>query len=179
MSEPYPPIERWVVPSSALHATFFAVRPGARGGVESGVFWMGRRSDVANVEAVLIPRGPGVEERPDCWRVSAEVYGVISRWAVLRGLSLLAWVHTHGRGVPTRLSHADRTRSIRAPGVLAVVIGSGGREEDPDQWGWYVHEDGEYRMLLDQERRRRIDVTSDVSIERWKASLKGMEEGFQ
>lgn len=179
MSDPYPPVGRWVLPSSALDATFAAVRPRARRGVESGVFWMGVRSDVATVEVVVMPRGPGVEERPDRWRVSAEVYGVVSRWAVPRRLSLLAWVHTHGRGVPARLSVPDRTRSIQAPEVLAVVIGLGGADEDPARWGWYVHEDGDYRMLEDGERQRRVDVEGDGSIERWRASLEGMGEGFR
>jgi hypothetical protein len=167
-----------VLPSSALDATFTAVRSGAQRGVESGVFWMGRRSEVATVEAVLLPRGPGVEERPDRWRVTSEVYGVISRWALPRELSLLAWVHTHGRGVPARLSFADRTRSIRAPGVLAVVIGLGGDEKDSARWGWYVYDDGDYRMLADEERKWRIGLGSGKSTECWRASLEGMEEGL-
>lgn len=179
MSDPYPRVSRWVLPSSALAATFAAVRPGARRGVESGVFWMGVRSEVATVDAVVMPRGPGVEERPDRWRVSAEVYGVVSRWAVPRRLSLLAWVHTHGRGVPAQLSLPDRTRSIQVPGVLAVVIGAGGADEDPALWGWYVHEDGDYRMLEDGERETRVGIARNGSVERWRASLEGMEEGFR
>lgn len=176
---PYPPIARWVVPASALDATMTAVRDGAGRGVESGVFWMGERSDPAIVRVVLRPRGRGVEERPDQWRVSADVYGVISRWAVPRGMSLLGWIHTHRRGIPARLSEADRTRSIRAPGVLAVVIGAGGSEEDPDRWGWYVHESGDYRSVKGQERIDRIDSDGELAVECWRASLDGVRKGFQ
>lgn len=145
--------------------------------MESGVFWMGRRLEVAIVEAVVVPRGPGVEEHADHWKVGAEVYGVISRWAVPRGLSLLGWVHTHGGGIPPRLSPADRTRSIRAPGVLAVVIGSGGSDGDPSRWGWYVYDDHGYRLLGDEELRARVEYGSDLSSEKWRASLDGIEKG--
>jgi proteasome lid subunit RPN8/RPN11 len=137
---------------------------------------MGRRSGVATVEAVVMPRPPGVEERPDRWRVSADVYGVIAQWAMPRGLQLLGWVHTHGQGVPAWLSHADRTRSIQAPGVLAVVIGSGGDDEDPARWGWYVYEDGDYRDLEDRERINRVELCPDGAIQRWRASLAGVVE---
>lgn len=178
MPDPYPTIARWMVPASAIETTVAAVRPGARRGVESGVFWIGRRSEVAIVEAVVVPRGPGVEEHADQWKVGAEVYGIISRWAVPRGLSLLGWVHTHGGGVPARLSPADRTRSIQAPGVLAVVIGSGGRDEGPARWGWYVYDDDRYQLLEDEELRARVESVSDLSSETWRASLDGIEKGL-
>lgn len=167
------------MPVSVLDATLAAVRDGAARDVESGVFWMGERSDSAIVQVVMMPRGRGVEERPDQWKVSADVYAAISRWAVPRGMSLLGWIHTHARGIPARLSEADRTRSIRAPGVLAVVIGSGGDEEDPDRWGWYVYESGGYKPMSGDERQDRIDFDGGLVVECWRASLDGVREGFQ
>src|SRR6266542_413564 len=120
---PYPPIERWLLPQAALDATLAAVVTASRLGNESGSFLLGRRERTTSVNVVVLPHGRGVEETPWYWRVGAEVYGRISSWAKPRGLSLLAILHTHLHGVPPRLSQADRTRSVRAPGVLAVVIG--------------------------------------------------------
>lgn len=178
MADPYPPVERWVVPLSGLEATVEAVGPSRLDGLESGVFWMGRRSAVGIVESVIIPKGPGVERRRDCWRVSADVFAAISRWALPREVSLLGWVHTHGRGIPPKLSMADRMRSIRAPGVLAIVIGSGGADSEPDQWGWFVHEDGEYRFFEGVERARRVELHAEGAIDRWRANLDGVVEEF-
>ncbi len=173
--DPYPPIDTWVVPTGAVAATLARVRgPGERG-VESGAFWLGRRAPRCIVDTVVIPSGPGVEERPDCWRVAAEVYGEISRWAGPQGLSLLGILHTHRDRFPARLSPADRTRSVRAPGVLAVVVGHGGRDDDPGVWGWYVFEGDDYRLLDAEERTHRITMP-DGAVSVLRASLDGVEE---
>jgi proteasome lid subunit RPN8/RPN11 len=173
---PYPRIDSWIIPSAALWATIAAVDPSRLDGIEAGAFWMGRRSGTATVDAVVVPRGPGVEEHTDHWRVSADVYGVISRWAIPRRFSLLGVVHTHPGQLRPRLSDADRNRSVRAPGVLAVVIGSDGVGEDPDGWGWYAYEDGDYRELGRQERARRIEVNAGIDFEQWSANLLGCTE---
>jgi proteasome lid subunit RPN8/RPN11 len=152
---PYPPIEHWLVPSGARRATLRAVRPAGRRGCESGAFWLGNRARTAAVSAVVLPSGPDVQERPDRWRVAAEVYGRISEWASERGLSLLAVVHTHV-GDSVDLSGADRRRSVQAPGVLAVVIGHGGSERRWRRWGWSFYEDGDYRPLDHGELHRRV-----------------------
>jgi hypothetical protein len=127
---PYPPIERWLVPQAALDATLEAVVPASRRGNESGSFLLGRREHAARTSVVVLPRGRGVEETPWYWKVGAKVYGQISSWAKPRGLALLAILHTHLADVPARLSRADHTRSVRAPGVLAVVIGHGGEQRN-------------------------------------------------
>jgi hypothetical protein len=174
VTDPYPSIERWVIPSGAAEATIDAVRPSCLDGIEAGVFWMGRRSDVATVEAVVVPRGLGVQGLPDLWQVGADVYGVISRWATPRALSLLGVVHTHPRQARPRLSNADRTRSVQAPGVLAVVIGSHGGARGADYWGWYAYEDGAYRRLDRSERSQRVEIRAGMGVESWSASLLGV-----
>ena len=131
MSPPYPEISEWVVPESARRATLEGVRPAGRRGRESGAFWVGSRSDVSAITGIVLPQGEGVEEYSGEWRVAPAVFGIISRWAKPRGLSLLGIAHTHMRGVPARLSWTDRHQSVRVPGILAVVIGNGG-EDDKD-----------------------------------------------
>jgi hypothetical protein len=101
------------------------------------------------------------------------VYGAISRWAAERGWSLLGICHTHGEGVPARLSPKDRRHLVRAPGVLAVVIGSGGRDHDPEQWGWYEFASGAYREISPDERHRRLCLTDEGGIEVWAADRRG------
>ena len=134
---PYPVIDAWELDRSAITATLAAVQRPGRDGKEGGVFWVGTRAAISIVHAVVVPVGDGVIEAPGFWRVTPEVYGTISRWAAERGWSLLGICHIHGEGVPARLSAQDRSHLVRAPGVLAVVIGSGGRDLDPGRWGWY------------------------------------------
>lgn len=157
MTEPYPQIERWLVPRRAMRATLRGVRPAGRRGCESGAFWLGHRAAAATVTAVVLPGGAGVEERPDQWRVSAEVYGRITEWARERSLSLLAVAHTHG-GASVALSDADRKQSVQVPGVMAVVIDYGGDGRGWHDWSWNVYEEGDYRRVRGRELRRRVRV---------------------
>ena len=73
-------------------------------------------------------------------------------------------MHTHLRGVPPRLSRADREYSVQVPGMLAVVIGEGGHERDHRNWGWYLYDNNDYRQILTQEVRQLFEMTSE-SIE--------------
>jgi hypothetical protein len=171
----YPTIERWLIPERALLATLAGVGPPGRLGNESGAFWLGDRGATAVVRAVILPSGRGVIESPDRWEVSPEVFGAISRFAQPRKLTLLGIAHTHGRGVGTGLSWADRYRSVQVPGILAVVIGEGGADHDHGRWGWYVYEDSDYRELPLPERAKRIEVNPMGDVGVWRADLAGVE----
>lgn len=175
MVNPYPAIDAWVLPKVALKATVAAVRPSGRLGRESGVFWIGKRTALTRVTSVVHPKGLGVGEHPGQWQVSPEVFGIISRWAKERGESLLGVAHIHGPGVPPRLSRPDREQSVQAPGVLSVVIGNGGADEDLRDWGWYVYETGDYKHLGPQEFEKRIRVEEQGSVSFWRADLHGVQ----
>ncbi len=174
MSSPYPEIKEWMVPDAVKRATLAGVRPSGHRGNESGAFWLGVREAVAPVTAVILPQGKGVEESPGQWRVSPEVFGAITRWAKPRGLALLGIAHTHICGVPPRLSWADRHRSVRVPGILAVVIGNGGEDEDHYDWGWYIYEEDDYRELSRVELRRRVQENGAGAVEVWRADSEGV-----
>lgn len=176
MSTPYPCIERWALAERVLTATLTGVRRAGLCGRESGAFWLGKRVETAMIWAVVIPSGTGVEERPDQWRVSPEVFGAVTRWAKPQGLTLLAIAHTHVRGVPPRLSWADRHYSVQVPGMLAVVIGNGGEDRDYRDWGWYVYENGDYRNLLVPELAARLKIQPDGKVEIWRADAHGVWE---
>lgn len=136
MSGLYPDIDRWVVPRALFAKTITVVLPAGRAGRETGVFWLGERSNTATISAMVVPAGEGVEERPEQWRVSSAVFGAISLWAKPRQLVLLAIAHIHLPGVPAVLSWADRNFSVQVPGILAVVIGNGGADREHADWGW-------------------------------------------
>src|SRR5260370_14836846 len=130
-ARPYPVIDVWELDSSAIGATIAAVQRPGRDGKEGGVFWIGTRGQTSVVHAVVIPAGEGVIEDASFWRVTPEVFGAVSRWASERAWSLLGICHTHGEGIPVKLSIQGRAHLVRAPGLLAVVIGSSGREDNP------------------------------------------------
>lgn len=173
MDTPYPPIDRWLIPAQALQSTLTGVRSAGQRGNESGAFWLGTRSATANVLHVVLPGGPGVEERPWQWRVGSGIFDAISRWASVRGVVLLAIAHTH-IGASVSLSEADRYQSVQVPGVLAVVIGRGGKERNPTRWGWYLYEDGDYRPLLPDEWRCRLKVSKGLPVDVWRAERDGV-----
>lgn len=170
---PYPAIERWRIPAAACVATLdgVAARPGGR---EAGAFWLGRRAGLAEVQSVVLPHGEGVEERPHLWRVGADVYGAITRWASASGATLLAIAHTHV-GPSTALSRADQIRSVLVPGILALVLGRGGADHEPAGWGWYLCDGRRYRPIGASERRRRIEVV-DGPVEVWEADRHGVRQ---
>jgi hypothetical protein len=175
-AQPYPGIDAWEVDRSAITATVSAVgRPG-RDGNEGGVFWLGTRAATSIVHAVVVPVGDGVIEAPGFWRVAPEVYGTISRWAAARSWSLLGICHIHGEGLPATLSVQDRNHLVRAPGVLAVVIGSGGRHHDPGLWGWYEFTADAYREISPDERNRRLRITDTANVEVWSADSRGCRQ---
>lgn len=158
---PYPAIQHWLIPRLVLEETRKGLQKRGQNVRESGALWFGDRGDAARVLAVVFPRGKGVEERADKWKVTPEVFGTLTRWAKPQNLSLLAVVHTHLNGVPPRLSRADREYSVQVPGILSVVIGEGGTEISHQNWGWYLYEKGDYRFLTAQDLNVRLILDAD------------------
>lgn len=166
-ASPYPPVDRWQVPAAAVAATLEGVADGGRRDVEAGVFWLGARAATSSVEAVVLLRGRGVLEAEGLWQVDPEVYGHVSRWARARGVVLLGTAHIHGFGVPVRLSLLDRRHLVRAPDVLALVIGEAGTASDPMRWSWNVWRDGEFLLLGPADVADRVSfTTSSVGLAR-------------
>jgi hypothetical protein len=173
VSEVYPEIAEWFVPTKASEATLAGVAEAGRARKESGAFWLGPRAGTSSVTDVVLPSGDGVEESADYWRVAPEVFGAISRWAKPLDLTLLAIVHTHIRGVPPRLSWADRHRSVRVPGILSVIIGNGGEDKIHERWGWYIFDTDDYRELRREELSERVHwIESGVRV--WRADRHGV-----
>jgi hypothetical protein len=155
---PFPPIERWRLPQAACELTREAVMPAGRHGCESGVFWLGRRAATSEIGAVVHPVGAAVEETPFYWRVAPEVYAAVAAWANPRELTLLAIAHIHLSAVRPGLSRTDRTQGLKVADALSVVVPRGGDEDDLEEWGWFIYEDGDYRAVDPAERRARVAI---------------------
>jgi hypothetical protein len=162
------------VSDAVKKATLDGVRRAGPRAAESGAFWLGPRREVAAVTAVVLPRGVGVEEGMGHWRVEPEVFGAISRWGKPRGLSLLGIAHTHLRGVAPRLSWSDRHRSVCVPGMLSIVIGNAGEDEDHHDWGWYVYEQDDYRQILPTELDERVKSEGPDALDVLRADSEGV-----
>jgi hypothetical protein len=157
------------MPSAAIDGTLQAVQRAGLRGDESGVLWLGHRAETAEVSTLVVPIGPGVTERPQAWDLSPEVLGCITSWASPKGLVMLGMAHTHGGG-SVLMSWSDRFRTVQVPGMLSVIIGHGGRDQDPADWGWYVYEAGAYRDFHPSERMRRISIKPGLAVAVWTAS---------
>jgi hypothetical protein len=174
MSNPYPPIREWRLPQAAVAATLASVVGAGRRGDEAGVFWLGERAAIASVTTVVSLRGRGVVESPGRWQVSSAVYGVVSRLARSRDLTLLATAHIHGRGIPVGMSLTDRRDGVRVPDFLAVVIGDGGDARDPQDWSFNVFDGHEFHELNGGSGERISFSDGDVSL--FRADADGVRE---
>ena len=163
-----------MVGEGALRATLDGVRPAGLCGAESGAFWLGDRDTVSRVTTVVLPSGEGVLAGPNYWRVSPEVFGSVTRWAVPRKLCLLGMAHTHMPGVPARLSRTDRIHSIQVPGFLEIVIGNAGADTDHRRWGWYVRAERTHEQLLEPELSVRVRLEFGVRVQVWRADACGV-----
>jgi proteasome lid subunit RPN8/RPN11 len=81
----------------------------------------------------------------------------------------LAVAHTHIGGTKPFLSWTDRTFGVRIPGILAIVIGNGGKEHNYLRWGWYVFEEDDYRQMLRPEITKRLRLHPSQHFEIWLA----------
>src|SRR5439155_18219165 len=67
VTDPYPPIARWVIPDAARDATLWGLRRAGLRGCEGGALWLGDRASDARVRTVATAVGDGVLERPGSW----------------------------------------------------------------------------------------------------------------
>jgi len=148
VTDPYPPIARWVIPDAARDATLWGLRRAGQHGCEGGALWLGDRASDARVLTVATAVGDGVLERPGSWSLSPAAYARIGEWAFRTERVLLGLVHSHGgKGTyATSLSPTDTFSTVQVPDFLSVVIGQHGEELDVTAWGFHVFE-GRFRRL--------------------------------
>src|SRR5207245_10681146 len=92
----FPHISKFVLSPSLLEATIKALQTEGRFKVESILFWAGTVSGgIATVTDVLVPKGPGVFQRPLHIRVDEGIIAALCDVLDPPRLVLLAQVHTH------------------------------------------------------------------------------------
>jgi hypothetical protein len=72
------------------------------------------------------------------------------------------------------MSATDQAHLVHAPGILAVIVGDGGFEHNPSNWGWHVFEVSSYRELSEREREERVLVAKAGTCVVVRASLDGL-----
>ena len=158
MTDPYPPIARWVIPDAARDATLWGLRRAGERGREGGALWLGDRASDARVLTVATAVGEGVTERPGSWSLSPGAYARIGEWAFTAGRVLLALIHSHGGSgtLATSLSPTDAFSTVQVPDFLSIIVGRSGNELDPIVWGYHVFEGARFRRLSGAEVTNRI-----------------------
>jgi len=158
VTDPYPPIARWVIPEAAREATLWGLRRAGQQGREGGALWLGARAQEARVLTVATAVGDGVLERRGSWSLSPAAYARIGEWAFRTGRVLLALIHSHsGTGTyATSLSPTDAFSTVQVPDFLSIVVGQGGAESDATAWGFHVFESARFRRLGHAEAAERI-----------------------
>lgn len=123
MTNFYPTVSRWNIPSTIWSAsTEDLARDGAQGN-EGIVLWLGRRLDSeAHVMRLLLIRGQDVTRRPSFVRVGDRLINDVTDVAIDLGLTLIGQAHSHGPGAGNTLSPTDRRYGIAVPGFLSIVF---------------------------------------------------------
>jgi hypothetical protein len=158
----FTPIEKWVVPSSAITDSLLEMALDGALGNEGVSLWLGKRlKGVAEITHLVALRGPGVVKRPDLLRIESHLFNDVADVAIELGVSLLGQIHSHG-GPWVDLSWVDSTYGVAVPYYLSVVAPYFGMNNDIDvnDCGVHVFEPGRgYRRLPPQEVTNRIHIS--------------------
>ena len=163
----FPKISKFALSPSLLEATTKALQAEGRFEVESILFWAGTVSGgIATVTDVLIPKGPGVFQRPLHIRVNEGIIAALCDVLDPPRLVLLAQVQTHLE--EAFHSHTDDHFSFGTPGLLSVVVPNAARDGATrwNEWAFLECLGGsEFRLIENEELAERLRMHShDVHI---------------
>lgn len=163
----FPHISKFVLSPSLLEATVKALQAEGRFEVESILFWAGTVSGgIATVTDVLVPKGPGVFQRPLHIRVDEGIIAALCDVLDPPRLVLLGQVHTHLE--EAFHSYTDDHFSFSTPGLLSVVVPNAARDGVTrwNEWAFLeCHGGSEFRLLKNEELAERLSIEShDIRI---------------
>ena len=160
----FPHISKFVLSHSLLEATIKALQDEGRFEVESILFWAGTVSGgIATVTDVLVPKGPGVFQRPLHIRVDERIIAALCDVLDPPRLVLLAQVHTHLE--EAFHSYTDDHFSFGTPGLLSVVVPNAARDGATRWNDWAFLEclgGSEFRIIENEEFAERLPLESHV-----------------
>jgi hypothetical protein len=158
----FPHISKFVLSPSLLEATIKALQAEGRFEVESILFWAGAVSGgIATVTDVLVPKGPGVFQRPLHIRVDEGIIAALCDVLDPPRLVLLAQVHTHLE--EAFHSYTDDHFSFGTPGLLSVVVPNAARDGATrwNEWAFLECLGGsEFRLIENEEFAERLSIES-------------------
>jgi len=161
----FPAVNRWVVPASAIEASFTEMRAdGVVRGTEGIALWLGQRDDDAVITHVVLLRGPGIVREPDFVQISDALLNDVTDEAIRVGAQLVGQVHAHGPLASTNLSWIDETGGVRVPFYLSVVAPDYGAGR-PDITTCAAHlfePNGSWRRMTAAEAAERIAIVAGM-----------------
>jgi hypothetical protein len=163
----FPQISKFLLSVPLLEATVKILQTEGHFKVESILFWAGTvRKGNATVSHILVPKGPGVFQRPLHIRVDDSIIAALCDVLDPPRLVLLGQVHTHL--ADAFHSYADDHFSFDTPGLLSVVVPNGARDGAGrwSEWAFFECLGGpEFRPLENEELNRRLTIgTREVEI---------------
>jgi hypothetical protein len=163
----FPGISQFILSDPLLEATVKVLQTEGRFKVESILFWAGTvRDGSATVDHILVPKGPGVLQRPLQIRVDDSIIAALCDVLDPPRLVLLGQVHTHI--ADAFHSYADDHFSFDTPGLLSVVVPRAARDgaRQWNKWAFFECLGGpEFRVLENEEMKRRLTIGShDVTV---------------
>jgi hypothetical protein len=163
----FPQISKFILSAPLLEASVKILQAEGRFKVESILFWAGTvQEGIATVSHILVPKGPGVFQRPLHIRVDESIIAALCDVLDPPRLVLLGQVHTHL--ADAFHSYSDDHFSFDTPGLLSAVVPNAGRD-GADRWSeWAFFEclgGPEFKPLENEELDRRLTIGShDVEI---------------
>lgn len=164
----FPDVQRWVIPTRALEASFTEM--GADGllrGTEGIALWLGRRDREVAITHVVLLRGPGIVREPDFVQISDALLNDVTDEAIRLRVQVVGQVHSHGPLTGTNLSLIDKTGGVRVPFYLSVVAPdyAAGAPDIATCGAHLVDPNGAWRRMSAAEVAERVVViTGDVGI---------------
>jgi hypothetical protein len=163
----FPRISKFILSVPLLEATVKVLQTEGRFKVESILFWAGTvREGNATVSHLLVPKGPGVIQRPLQVRVDDSIIAALCDVLDPPRLVLLGQVHTHlGDAFH---SYSDDHFSFDTPGLLSAVVPKAARDGAGrwNEWAFFECLGGsKFKVLKKKQLARRLTIgPHDVEI---------------
>lgn len=152
------------VPTNLLQATYGALAPYRKAGVEACCFWYGTREtdEVERAVALILPRQRNYRGSFD---IGVDTVAATAAATRPRGWLNLAQIHTHP-GVDVEHSRYDDGHANSRRALSIVLPRYGDPKADwPDDIGVHEFVDDYWYLLVPDQARHRLNFVSDLPVE--------------
>lgn len=166
-----------VISGSVLRRTHEYFYPYFEANVETACFWFGIEAE--SVQVVTTIAAPSLFQTAGNYQVDPASWRRLIKRMRSLGLDIIAQVHTHPVDFGVKHSWIDDERGYSTTnGSLSIVWPDYGRQFDYQLDSLGVHEirDGDWTLLSEAERHRRMRVVDDFADFRWVINNGGIHE---